>query len=60
MRVTHHKQGMICTGTNNSDLNAVLRIPPGKTVEDVNELSGVQVIDSPFAIDFKCIYDVYI
>jgi hypothetical protein len=42
---------MIGTSANDSDLDAVLLVPSCKPVDNVDTISGVEVIDSTFTID---------
>jgi hypothetical protein len=49
----HHEQSVICTRTDDPDLDAILRIPSSKAIEHVDELPGIQVVDRAFAVDLK-------
>lgn len=46
-----HEQSMIGTSANDSDPDAVLLVPSCKPVDNVDTISGVEVIDSTFTID---------
>ena len=46
-----HEQGMIGTSANDSDPDAVLLVPSCKSVDNVDTISGVEVINSTFTID---------
>ena len=48
-----HEQGVVGSGSDDSDLDSVLRIPTGEAVKDVDVLTGVQVVDGSFTVDFK-------
>lgn len=47
---------MVRAGAYDADLDAVLGIPPSEGVDDVNLLSGVEVILGAFAIDLKGVF----
>ena len=51
-----HEQSMIGTAGNNSDLDAVFRIPPCKTIGDVESVTNIQVIDCPFPDNQKSVF----
>jgi hypothetical protein len=42
---------MVGAGADNSDLDTVLLVPAGKTVNDIDTASGVEVVDSTFSVD---------
>lgn len=42
---------MVGTSTDNTDSNSVAFIPASKAIDDVNSVSGVQVVDGTFAVD---------
>jgi hypothetical protein len=42
---------MVGAGANNSDADTVLLIPASETIDDVDTASGVEVVDSTFAVD---------
>jgi hypothetical protein len=44
---------MVGAGADNSDLDAVLLVPAGKTVNDIDTASGVEVVDSTFWLIFQ-------
>lgn len=46
-----HEQGMVCAGTDNADADSVARIPAGVSINDIDAIPGVQVIDSAFSVD---------
>ena len=46
-----HEERMVGTGADDSDADAVLLIPAGITVDDVDAIPGVEVVDSTFAVD---------
>ena len=50
---THHEQSVVCSRGNDSDLDPVFWVPTGVTIEDVDVLSGVQVVDGSFSVDLK-------
>jgi len=50
-----HEQSMIRTAGNNSDLDAVFRIPPCKTIGDVESVTNIQLIDRPFPNNQKSV-----
>lgn len=42
---------MVGTSTDNADFDSVAFIPAGKAIDDINSVSGVQVVDGAFAVD---------
>lgn len=46
-----HEQSMIGTRADNADLDSVFLIPSCKTIDDVDSISRVQVVDSTFSVD---------
>ena len=44
---------MVRSRTDNSDLDAVLGIPTGVSVKDVDEVARVEIVDGAFAVDLK-------
>jgi len=46
-----HKESMVGTSANDSDLDAVFLVPSCETVDHVNTISGVEVVDGTFAVD---------
>ena len=42
---------MIRSGTNNAHTDAVPHIPTSKTINDIDSIAGIQVVDGPFSID---------
>jgi hypothetical protein len=42
---------MVGTSADNSDSDAVLLVPAGETIDDINTASGVEVVDSTFTVD---------
>jgi hypothetical protein len=51
-----HKQGVVGSGSDNSDLDSVFWVPTRKTVKDVNVFSRVQVVDSTFSVDLEGVF----
>jgi hypothetical protein len=49
-----HEKGVVSPGADNADLDAVSGIPSGIPIKDVDVIASVQIIDSTFTIDFKC------
>ena len=47
---------MIRAAGNNSDFDAVFRIPPCKTMGDVKSVTNIQVIDCPFPDNQKSVF----
>jgi hypothetical protein len=43
---------MVGTRADDTDLDAVLLVPAGVAIDDVDAVAGVEVIDSTFAVDF--------
>jgi hypothetical protein len=46
-----HEQGMVGTGANDSDIDPVPLIPASEAVDNVDAISGVEVVDSAFSVD---------
>ena len=46
-----HKQSVVGTSTNNSDLDLVLLVPSCEAVDNVDSISCVQVINGTFTVD---------
>jgi len=46
-----HEQSMVGTGADDSDFDLVLLVPSCKSVDDVNTVPGVQVIDGTFSVN---------
>jgi hypothetical protein len=55
MAVTHHEQGVVCSGGNDSDLDPVFWVPAGISVKDIDVLPGVEVINSSFTVDLESV-----
>jgi hypothetical protein len=51
---------VVCSGSNDSNLDPVLWVPTGETVKDVDVLSCVEVIDSSFTVDLESVLAVYV
>jgi hypothetical protein len=47
---------MICAGANDPNIDSVSFIPAGKTIDNINSVSGVQIIDGTFAVDFPYLH----
>jgi hypothetical protein len=52
-RKTNHEESMVSACTDDADLDAVLWVPSCKTVENVNKLAGVEVVDGTLAVDLE-------
>mmetsp|Transcript_29917 Transcript_29917/g.64489 ORF Transcript_29917/g.64489 Transcript_29917/m.64489 type:complete len:256 (+) Transcript_29917:1039-1806(+) len=50
-----HEEGVIGTAGNNSNLVAKLRVPPGKTIKDIQSGASVQVVDCSLSIDLEAV-----
>ncbi len=46
-----HEESMVSASAYDSDLDAVFLVPSCKTVDDVNTISCVEVVDGSFTID---------
>lgn len=46
-----HEQGMVGTRADDTNADAVLLVPAGIAIDDVDAVTGVQVVDSSFAVD---------
>lgn len=52
-RTVVHEEGVVGTGADDADLDAVLGVPAGKAIKDVDVVARVQVVDRTLAIDFE-------
>lgn len=43
---------MVGTGANNANVDAIFLVPAGEAIDDVDSVSGVEVVDGSFSIDF--------
>lgn len=48
--VTHEKS-MVGTSADDADLDTVFLVPSRKTVDNVNAISGVEVVNGTFTVD---------
>lgn len=48
---------MVGACTNNSDIDSVSLIPSSETVDDVDTISCVEIVDSAFPVDFPDLYE---
>ncbi len=46
-----HEKSVVCASTDNSDSDSVLFVPSCEPIDNVDSVSGVQVINSTFAVD---------
>lgn len=46
-----HEESMVGASADDSDLDAVLLIPAGETIDNIDAASGVEVVDSTFSVD---------
>jgi len=46
-----HEESMVSAGADNADLDAVFLIPSCETVDDINAISSVEVVNGTFAVD---------
>ena len=47
-----HEKCMISPGADDSDIDSVFLVPAGESIDDINAVASIQVINSPFSIDF--------
>jgi hypothetical protein len=47
---------MIGTGADNSDTDAVPLVPAGVAIDDIDAVSGVEVVNSSFSVDLPDLY----
>ena len=50
-----HEQGVVGSGSDDSDLDSVFWVPTRESVEDVDVFSRVQVVDGPFSVDLESV-----
>lgn len=46
-----HEESMVGTGADNADIDAVAFIPSSEAVDNVDAISGVEVVDGAFSVD---------
>ena len=46
-----HKQGVICAGADDADVDAIPFVPSCEAVNDIDAIAGVEIVDGSFAID---------
>lgn len=46
-----HEESMVGTSADNSDAYPVALVPAGKSINNIDAISGVQVIDSTLTVD---------
>lgn len=46
-----HEEGMVGTGADDPDADSVALVPAGKAIDDVDAVSGVEIVDSAFSVD---------
>lgn len=54
-----HEEGMVGTGADDSDADSVALVPAGIAVNDIDAVSGVEVVDSTFSVDSPDLYIFY-
>lgn len=54
--ITHHEEGVVGSGSNDSDLDSVFGIPAGETIEDIDIFSGIEVVDSSFSVNLESVF----
>lgn len=47
-----HEQGMVCSGAYDADIDTIPLVPSCEAVDDVDSVSGVEVVDGAFPVDF--------
>lgn len=50
---------MVCSSTNDSDLDSILGVPSGVSINDVDSLAGIQVVNSSFTVDEPDIFRLF-
>ena len=46
-----HEESMVGTGADNTDVDAVALVPAGETIDNVDAVAGVKVVDSTLTVD---------
>ena len=46
-----HEESVVSTGTDNTDLDSVLGVPAGVSINNVDSLSGIQVVNSTLSVN---------
>jgi hypothetical protein len=52
-RTIVHEEGVVGTRSDDADLDAVLGVPSGETVENVDVVARIEVVDRPLAVDLE-------
>lgn len=47
-----HEEGVVGSGANNADVDAVALVPAGEAIDDVDAGAGIEVVDGTLAVDF--------
>lgn len=55
-KITHHEEGVVGSGSNDSDLDSVFGIPASETIEDIDIFSGIEVVDSSFSVNLESVF----
>ena len=42
---------MVCSGADDSNIDAISLIPSSKAIDNIDSVSGVQIVDSAFPVD---------
>jgi hypothetical protein len=54
-RTVVHEEGVVGARSDDANLDAVLGVPAGETVEDVNVVASVEVVDGALAVDLESV-----
>lgn len=54
-----HEEGMIGAGADDTDADAVLLVPAGEAIDDVDAVSGVEIIDSTLTVDLPDLLSLF-
>lgn len=46
-----HEEGMVGTSANNTNIDAVARVPAGETVDDIDAVAGVEIVNGTLAVN---------
>lgn len=55
-----HEEGMVGTGADNTNVDSVSLVPSCVTVDDVDSVSCVEVVNGTFSVDFPDLYRAHV
>jgi hypothetical protein len=52
-----HEEGMVGASADNANVDAVALVPAGETIDNVDAVTGVEVVDSTLAVDTPDLFE---